>query len=480
MIPTQTQRLPACPAALIPLLLIAAVPSPAAGAGQSSSVVAQAAAAVDELRSAARAVGISDIESLSALSWQSDGTLYSPNQGRRPDAGTEWKLAHRQFADFDSGVTYISLGFTGPESSFSRSTALRQDSGSGDLLELMAPFPHSVLRLLASRPADLRLERSDGSGAVISGPMIDRTVELELGPDQLPRSLSYVITDSLFGDSIRRFDYLDYRRENGLLIPRQVRQTDAGRAAHDIRIASSAVNAVPPDWSKGLTPRQAHAPADSEGFRAERIASGIYHLRQIGAADYHALGVELPDGWMLLETPGAIADGEAVRSALRDIADKPIIYAAPTHHHDDHSTGVTAFAEEQVTVLTTTGNVDYFRTMLAAQRGFSKPEVRARVIAVEPDQRIGPVQFVQISALPHVEEMLLFYLPEQKILFHSDLGRFNPDGAVEPARAQTCALLALIESRRDLPVERIYSGHGMPGTVEDLRKAIDKREQPCP
>ena len=460
-------------------LCIAAAPADASVDDPRSDQISEAAAAVAQLRRVASALGAADPASASSFAWQSEGTLYSPNQGPRPGVATEWKLRHRQFNNFEVGLTFVALDFGGPESSFTRSSALPHDSGAGDLLELTAPFPLSIVRLLAKRPADLRLVHSGGSGAVIAGPVIDRVVEMEVGADGLPRTLSYIITDPVFGDSVRRFEYLDYRRENGLVFAARVRQTDAGRPSHDMRVSGPAADAPRPGWSEGLTPRQAHPPSDSAGFRAEMIAPGIHLLRQIGGADYHALGVDLPEGWMVLETPDVIADGAEVRSALKAIADKPIVYAAPTHHHDDHSSGLVAFAEDDVTVLTTPGNVDYFEAMLAAQRDFSRPTVRARVSAVTPGPSIGPVRFLQIPALPHVEEMLVFYFPEHRILFHSDLGRFNQNGPPEPARAQSCALLGLIENG-GIQVDRIYSGHGVPGTVDKLREAIALRDSPCP
>ena len=458
------------------LIFLLALAAPAAAAQPGPPPSRTAAELVER---AAEALGGADrIRRVRSLAWETRGDLFWLNQGRTPDRPMELQLRQRQFAHLGERLVYVALDFSGPESSFERRTVLRSDGASADLLELASLSPVAVVRHLLDRPADLRLLDRPGAGSIVVGPFLGRLVELELGADGLPRSASYVIADDLFGDSVRRFDYLDYRARDGWMLPGRVRQTDAGRIALDVEVASFAADGARPLWSLGLEPRQAHPPGEAGSLIAEPLAPRVHFLRRHGGADYHGLAVELDEGWMVIETPAGIGDGSALRETLAAIADKPILYAAATHHHDDHSAGMPALAGEDVTVLTTPGNLDYFRTMVAAPRGFARGGA-AHVVAVEDGQRLGPVQFLSVGPLAHAEEMLVFYLPEHRLLFHSDMGRFNDDGSVEPARPQTCALLAFIE-RRGLDVERIVSGHGRPGTVDDLRRSVALRETPCP
>ncbi len=460
--------------------LLASAPAAAGTAQASPDLIPRAGAAVAELNRALDRLGGSHrVASAPSVAWETKGKLYWLNQGPTPEQSMEFELRQRQYSDFEAGLTYVAFDFSGPESSFERSTVLRHSDRSAELLEFLALSPIAVLRQLAASPADLRpVSRGDGR-TVIAGPMLDRLVELEIGADGLPQALSYVFQDDLLGDAVRRFEYLDYRRQDGWNAPRRVRQLNAGRVVRDAAVEGFGIDDGRPEWAQRLEPEQAHPPDSSTGFAAERIAPGIYHLKQYGNSDYHGLGAELADGWMVLETPFAIGDGAALRKALAAISPKPVVYAAATHHHDDHSAGMAALRDDPVTVLTTPGNVGYFRTMIEATRNFSPPGGNPRVAALSPGQRVGPVQFLTIDASPHVKEMLLFYFPEQRILFHSDLGRFNQGGSVEPARPQTCGLWTLIQ-REGLAVERIYSGHGRPGTIDDLRRAIELRDTPCP
>lgn len=441
--------------------------------------VARAATALAELDRAAAALGLPNAASASSIGWDVEGTLYSPNQGPVPSKPSEQRLVHRQYGDFNSGATYVALDFSGPESSFQRSTVLRHDSAGADLLELTAMSLPSVLRHLAAQPADLRVLSRGPTRTVIAGPLLDRLVELELGPDGLPLAVSHVFGDDLFGDAVRRVEYSDYRTRDGRNLPGRVRQIEAGRIVFDARLEGFTINGQRPEWSAAIQPRPAHPPTETSGFAVERIAPGIHYVKQYGGSDYNGLAVELADAWMVLETPRALRDGTALREALASISQKPIAYAAATHHHSDHSAGMTAFAHDPVTVLTTPGNVDFFRTMVEAPRDFDRTAARARVLGLSQGQRVGPVQFLDAGPTAHVQEILLFYFPEQRILFHSDMGRFNDDGSVEPARPQTCTLLSFIE-RSGLAVDKIYAGHGSPGTMDDLKRAIAMRQTPCP
>ena len=460
--------------------LLLSVFAPAAAVQASPTALTRAGAAVAELNRVLDALDDSDrLFSDPSVAWDTTGKLLWVNQGPTPAQPMEFVLGHQQYSDVDAGLTYIALDFSGPESSFKRSTVLRHSDPSTDLLEYTALSPLAVVRHLTHRPGDLRLLTGGEGRTLIAGPMMGRVVELEIGSEGLPQALSYVFEDDLLGDSVRRFEYLAYRQQDGWNLPRRVRQLDAGRVVRDASVAAFGVGAGRPEWTNGLEPRQAHPADSSSGFAVEPIAQGVYYLKQHGNSDYHGLGVELADGWMVLETPYAIGDGTELRNALAAISAKPIVYVAVTHHHDDHSAGMAAFRADLVTVLATPGNVGFFRTRMAAPRKFSATVSRARVVALSPGQTIGPVKFLTLDASPHAEEMLLFYFPEQQILFHSDLGRFNDGGSVEPARAQTCALWSFIQHNK-LAVDRIYSGHGRPGTIGDLRNSIAMRDTPCP
>jgi flavorubredoxin len=83
----------------------------------------------------------------------------------------------------------------------------------------------------------------------------------------------------------------------------------------------------------------------------------------------------------------------------------------------------------------------------------------------------------------HAKEMMIVYLPKEKILFQSDL--FNPiiPGAEHPvaldavyhgiASRDTASLLRNIQ-RLGLKVERVAGSHGRIGTIKELTESVQK------
>lgn len=445
--------------------------------------VEQAQAAVRLLREAAAALG-GEARLRDAQSLRTDyrGRLYWIHQGRTPAEPMTFVFGQQGHFDWAGRQLLAMLEFEGPESAFRRRLAFDEEPGHPNLVEAAALSPHAIVRHWLARPADLLLLRDDESGARLAGPLHGRIVILDLAPDRLPRSLGLFYDDGVAGDSVRLVEYGDYREMAGWRAPARVRQLEAGSVTMDLELAGFEVDAARPAWAEGLAPQ----PAAAEDGREERLeaiplAEGIHLLRGHGGSDYHGMLVELDEGLMVLETPAAIGDGSELRAVAAALSSKPIVFAVPTHHHDDHSAGAAPLARDGATILTTAGNVAFFRRMVSSLRRLSGHPGGAgtpRVRALAPDERIGPVRFLDIGSLDHAAEHLVFWLPEQRILFQSDMGRFNPDGSVEPAREQTCALLAFID-RGGLPVDRIVGGHGRIGTMDDLRRAAAHRDPPC-
>lgn len=430
-------------------------------------------AALDLLAGSRRALGDTQGPPAERLSLDYRGDLLWLNQG--PVPSRPMRFGYRQQAHFipADGLVKVRLEFAGPESSFQRSAALAESSQSSDLVELTSHSPHAVVRSLGAGARNLLFLGSEGGESMIAGVLHGRLVRLAFGPDLRPKSLSYAIVDDLHGDAVRRVEYLDYSRRSGWMVPGRIRQSDGGRVTHDLVLQAFEAGSAEPEWAAKVQPRTASAPQDdAPGIGIETLAPGIHVLRNLGGGDYHGMLVALADGLMVLEAPATLGDGSELRRAVAKISAKPILYVVPTHHHDDHSAGAAALAGDGATILTTTGNVQYFTTMAASRRRLSgKPRSTARpsVRALRDGERIGPVQFLNIGSGTHAAEHLVFYFPDHGILFHSDMGRFNPDGSVEPARPQTCRLLGQIEAR-GLKVQRIVSGHGRTGTIADLRR----------
>jgi flavorubredoxin len=184
-----------------------------------------------------------------------------------------------------------------------------------------------------------------------------------------------------------------------------------------------------------------------------------------------------------METPEDTSREGVSRQVVDFIHDKfpnkPVRYAVPTHHHVDHVGGARDYVATGATIISTKANEKVIR-QLAAQRSTITPDtldkanlpLKLQFIGESPLKFSDQEQELQVFAIgptPHVKEILIGYLPKQKILFQTDL--FNawscfkqqvPNESIghTTALGDTQALIAAVE-RLGLEVDRVIGGHGL-------------------
>jgi len=84
------------------------------------------------------------------------------------------------------------------------------------------------------------------------------------------------------------------------------------------------------------------------------------------------------------------------------------------------------------------------------------------------------VELYDIGPNPHANEMLIAYLPKEKILFQADLLNPAPNGSIPIAQDATLSFSEQLE-KLGLQVEKIYGVHGRATTPAELRTSVEKR-----
>jgi len=79
-----------------------------------------------------------------------------------------------------------------------------------------------------------------------------------------------------------------------------------------------------------------------------------------------------------------------------------------------------------------------------------------------------------IGPNPHAKEILVVYLPKEKILFQADMLFKAQNGAIPIAQDPTISFSEKLQ-QLGLKVEKIYGVHGQWATPEELRTSIEKR-----
>jgi glyoxylase-like metal-dependent hydrolase (beta-lactamase superfamily II) len=152
-----------------------------------------------------------------------------------------------------------------------------------------------------------------------------------------------------------------------------------------------------------------------------------------------------------------------------------------THHHGDHIGGLRSFIAEGATVVTTPGNRKVVETMAGAVQNdrLTKNPRKAQIALIENGKRVftdgsQTVELIDIGPNPHAREMVVAYLPQQRVVFQGDLFFMpNNDAPFGPPQAATLSFAEKLKEK-GLAVDRIVGVHGKTATIADFRRATEE------
>ena len=211
--------------------------------------------------------------------------------------------------------------------------------------------------------------------------------------------------------------------------------------------------------------------------QADEIAPGVFHLT---GGTHDSLAVVQEQGIVLAEAPLYPERSEATLAFLRAKFPRlSITHVISSHHHTDHSAGLRTFVALGAEVVLGQDSAHFFRSDIF--RGPSeiipdrlsersvRPRLRTvpRLSSVTLADRDRPLvaQHVRSS---HANDMLITYLPRQKLLFVSDV--YSPQGPFNRLWAEE---LRAALRELELDVAFIAGAHGAGlATVEDLDRAL--------
>jgi glyoxylase-like metal-dependent hydrolase (beta-lactamase superfamily II) len=414
--------------------------------------------------------------------------LHQPSRGRLVYEN-EWRLG----GGFRGHSRQVILG----EEGFSLDLLRRTVSETPDPPPISDHFyvervPHLLLLRILESPESLR---SLGS-VEVDGRTLDAIAAVDDGNQEtllfdaatgLLSAYELVISHPIDGDAVQRRAWDGYRAIDGVQVPERYRQWIGGGLMQDYRFVGVRLGTSAAD---SLFERPAAfdpAPAPSwPSSRVTEVAPGVYFLE--GAAPgYNMLSVELGDSLLVVEAPLGSDAMEAAIGVLREaVPGKPIAHVVPTHHHDDHAGGLRAFVAAGVTVVTTPGNVEFFRAMASAPRTID-PDVlvksprEPRIEPIEGKERViekggHRVEIHDIGPSPHAGEMVVVWLPREGILFQGDLLNAGSDGSLQPANDTTRHFADWLEEGGIRP-RTILGVHSPARTMADLERALAMPEE---
>jgi glyoxylase-like metal-dependent hydrolase (beta-lactamase superfamily II) len=313
------------------------------------------------------------------------------------------------------------------------------------------------------------------------------------------------IPNPVYGDMLYEFRYTDYQDFGGVKFPGLVHVhlgdpvLNPAHNIYEIKVTSVMANVSVPALSVPEVVRRATAPAVR--VETQKIADGVWLL---AGGTHNSVAVEFRDFVTVDEAPLNEARSLAVIEEVnRLVPNKPIRYVVNTHHHFDHAGGLRTYPSQGTTVVTHESNKDYYLQVLFHPGGWTlQPDRLATFYPMYMiSRRPAPIETVnQKSVLSdgvrtmdiyhvqdmsytlqnpsyrlgnHSEDMLMAYLPKEKILVDADL--YSPPApGQQPPLTPTPSMLTLYQNIHllKLDVERHVPIHGRVGTQDEFLKII--------
>jgi len=220
---------------------------------------------------------------------------------------------------------------------------------------------------------------------------------------------------------------------------------------------------------------------DTIPVNAIKLAEGVY----FGQAGQSNMWVEFEDFILVADGPtNEMQSLEVIRQIRNTVGDKPIRYVVTTHHHADHQGGIRTYAAEGATIVTHALNEAVMREFLARPHTlkpdrYSQSNREAQIELVTDRRTITDgSRTVELMHLPnpHTDGCLVIYLPQEKLIFESDLFEILEGEAWPPLVRPEAKVFYEVVTEVGWKVDRIVSGHGRVVEWQELIDAIQASE----
>jgi glyoxylase-like metal-dependent hydrolase (beta-lactamase superfamily II) len=350
-------------------------------------------------------------------------------------------------------------------------------------------LPHLILRQALDRATTLRYLGEDSfdgrSHQVVTFVMAD-TQQVALYVDAKTGLISkyeLIFTDPLRGEQASEIIFADYDTSGKIRVPQEWRWRIAGDMAARYKVKAEF---NPPGVDKAFDvaaagyQRVTALPLNLKPS-VEKLADNVIVIHNVAGQNYNTMAIAFRDHIVAVEAPGTSDTADKVIQRIKEaFPGKPIRYVAVTHHHGDHIGGLRSFIAEGATVITTAANRGVIETMAAASqndrlaRNPRKPEFMlvegGRRVLTDGDQS---VELIDFGPNPHAREMLIAWLPKQRIVFQGDLFFLpNNDAPVGPLQTSTISFAQKLKEK-GLAAEKIASVHGRTATIDEFRRALE-------
>ncbi|HJZ11112.1 MAG TPA: hypothetical protein VJ521_03125, partial [Acidobacteriota bacterium] len=256
----------------------------------------------------------------------------------------------------------------------------------------------------------------------------------------LVQRFQQVVSMGINGDGCREYEFHNYTSVRGVKVPQRIVIRNHN-AVHGLIENVYNVQDLSPDAlfdSKELELPAGFKKADygyRGSFKVNELSKDVYVLENVtettGQWSYNVFFVVFDEFVLVAEAPVSSSVSEKVLAKIHEIAPgKKIRYLVQSHHHGDHIGGIRPYIADQVTILAGPGMIPFIEKIAAApfllnpDRLSHQPQrpvleaVAASKIVEDGNHR---AVVYNVGPSPHARDMLIVHLPEEKILYQSDL-----------------------------------------------------------
>lgn len=451
--------------------------------------------------------GMKELQGIENLTFRIEGETVHRNQSRRTFVSerTPYKASfildpmntrYRQTQDgwYPGGFRWIN-GFTINRTEGVSWDMIRSNYGTipnipaANFRQRLRQFPHFVILSAAERSSRLRFlgnSNFDGRQHSVLSYANEDGLEIALYIDDKTGLLSKyesLVTDPFFGDVVAETIFTGYRQVNGRMVPTGRLDRRGGDITNDFKIVDIVFNAPLTDENfklpEGL---KMLAPGPAAPQTPVKYSDSIY---TVNAGGYNVLVVGFKDHVFVMEAPnGDQTSRQAIAEIKKLFPGKPIKYIAVTHHHDDHAGGIRTYIAEGSTLLGLSGEKTFFEKVTKSiftidPDSLTQNPQPLKWETVENGKRVltdgtTTVELHDIGSGPHAEQMLVAYLPNERLVFQGDLLN-RPNNGDQAMANETTVHFSNWLDKSGLAVERVIGVHGPPSTRDELRQAVAEK-----
>jgi glyoxylase-like metal-dependent hydrolase (beta-lactamase superfamily II) len=263
--------------------------------------------------------------------------------------------------------------------------------------------------------------------------------------------------DELLGDVESTFTYSDFAKAGRLLYPATIRvEKINGRLKDEVKVhVAQLVSELPRLLEKPAGYRMEEEKEEPAQVSVEKYSSNI-HFLEVKHTDDRVLVAEFRDFLLVEGAPLSSKNGELVIRSIREkISPKPVKYFTFGHYHPHYLGGMRAFIHKGATVLSVKSDEEYVRYLADASHSLNPDSLhlQPRPLRLEEirdsttitDGKFGMKIYVIGKKSAHTNDYLIYYFPQEKLLFEDDLVWIPREGPAEKAGERQAGLYNAIK-----------------------------------